>query len=416
MNIFSRLFRRAPKNTKYAPTFNGYTPLFTQYGTNVYAFDVVQQTLKCVVDEFKKTRPEHIRARGTDPVFESSSTVQAVLSEPNRLMTTSEFLEKTAWLLLLNYNAFVVPVYRVWIDEKTGAERRYYEALYPILPLTVEFIEDAADRLFVRFTFRDGTETTFPYDDIIHLRLNYSVNEYMGGNELGEPDQRGLLETLNLNRQLLEGIAKAMKASYSVSAIVKYNSLIDEEKMAADIAKFQERLDNSKSSVLPTDLKADFIPIDRNAKIVDEPTLKFIDEKILRNFGVPLPILRGDFTKEQYESFSQKTLEPLINLFSQAFTKKLFTSREKAYGNKVIFYQGDMIFMTASQKIRMIEVLAPTGAISENEKRIAVGLPPLPELSGVYKMSLNWIDTKNADAYQVGNVNVDVIDEEKEDV
>ena len=416
MNIFSRLFRRAPKNTKYAPTFNGYTPLYTQYGTNVYAFDVVQQALKCIVDEIKKTRPEHIRARGTDPVFESSSTVQAVLSEPNRLMTTSEFLEKTAWLLLLNYNAFIVPVYRVWIDEKTGAERRYYEALYPVLPLTVEFIEDASDRLFVRFTFRDGTETTFPYDDIIHLRLNYSVNEYMGGNELGEPDQRGLLETLNLNRQLLEGIAKAMKASYSVSAIVKYNSLLDEEKMAADIAKFQDRLDKSQSSILPTDLKADFIPIDRNAKIVDEPTLKFIDEKILRNFGVPLPILRGDFTKEQFESFSQKTLEPLINLFSQAFTKKLFTSREKAYGNKVIFYQGDMIFMTASQKIRMIEVLAPTGAISENEKRIAVGLPPLPELSGVYKMSLNWIDTKNADAYQVGNVNVDVIDEEKEDV
>ena len=34
-------------------------------------------------------------------------------------------------------------------------------------------------------------------------------------------------------------------------------------------------------------------------------------------------------------------------------------------------------------------------------------------------MSLNWIDANNADAYQVGenaNVNVDIVDEEREDI
>ena len=43
---------------------------------------------------------------------------------------------------------------------------------------------------------------------------------------------------------------------------------------------------------------------------------KFIDEKILRNYGVSLPILTGDYTKEQYEAFYQKALEPLINTTS----------------------------------------------------------------------------------------------------
>ena len=55
----------------------------------------------------------------------------------------------------------------------------------------------------------------------------------------------------------------------------------------------------------------------------------------------------------------------------------------------------------------------------ENEKRVAFGLRPLPELEGKRFMSLNWIDANNASAYQVGknaNVNVDIVDEEKQEV
>jgi hypothetical protein len=63
----------------------------------------------------------------------------------------------------------------------------------------------------------------------------------------------------------------------------------------------------------------------------------------------------------------------------------------------------------------MINILSPTGGLFENEKRTALGLRPLPELEGKRYMSLNWIDANNADQYQVGTVNVDVIDEEKQD-
>ena len=66
--------------------------------------------------------------------------------------------------------------------------------------------------------------------------------------------------------------------------------------------------------------------------------------------------------------------------------------------------------MTTGQKIEMINLLSPTGALFENEKRTILGLMPLPELEGKRYMSLNWIDANNADAYQVGNVNVDVVD------
>lgn len=421
MGWFSNLFKKQPNNSRFAPTLDGFLPIYTQFGTNIYASDVVQQALKCIVDEMKKLNPCHVRYVNSDPVPVRGSSIQEVLNDPNPLMTTSEFLEKVCWLLMLNYNAFIIPTYYTWRDEKTGAERRYYTALYPIQPIQVDFIEDAGGRLFVKFYFRNGENTTIAYDDVIHVKYNYSVNQYMGGNEFGQPDHQALLKTLELNHELLNGIAKAMKASYAVNGVVKYNTLLDDGKTEKALQDLERKLKNSESGFLPLDLKAEFTPLPKKAEIVDENTLKFVDEKILRNFGVPLAILTGDYTKQQYEAFYQKTLEPMIISISQAFTKKVFTRRERSFGNKIELYPKALIFMTVSQTLEMINMLSPTGALFENEKRVALGLQPLPELEGKRFMSLNWIDAENASEYQVGkdqnaNVNVDIVDEEKQEV
>lgn len=416
MEWFNKLFKRPPKQKKFAPTLDGFIPIYGQTGTGIYYSDVVQQALKCIVDEMKKLNPTHIRMKGNDPVPIADSSVQKVLSNPNQLMTTSEFIEKTIWLLLMNYNAFIIPTYYVWIDEKTGEERRRYEALYPINPSQVDFIEDAAGRLFVTFTFWNGSQSTISYDDVIHIKYNYSVNQYMGGNEMGQPDQRALLKTLELNETLLNGVAKAMKASYAVNGVVKYNTLMDDGKVEAALKELERKLQNSESGFLPLDLKTEFTSLPHTSEIVDSDTLKFIDEKILRNWGVPLHILKGDFTKAQYNAFYQKTLEPLIIALSQAFTKKLFTDRERSFGNRVDFYPKELIFLSVEQTLEMINILSPTGGLYENEKRVALGLKPLPELEGLRYMSLNWVDADMANQYQLGKVNVDVVDEEKEEI
>ena len=414
MGWLDKLFHRQPRESKFARTLNGLAPVYTQFGTNIYASDVVQQALACIVDEVKKLNPQHIRIVDNDPVPISTSTVQAVLNDPNAVMTTAEFLEKITWLLLLNYNAFVIPTYRTWTDRNTGEERRYYEALYPIKPTQVNFIQDSSGRMYVQFFFESGYSTTVPYDDVIHIKYHYSVSEFMGGDWNGQPDHGPLLETLNLNDQMLKGIAKAMNASYAINGVIKYNTLLDQGKTEKALQELTEHLQNSESGFLPIDLKAEFIPLKRDTKIIDAETLKFMDEKILRNWGVPLAILRGDYNKVQYAAFYQKTLEPLIITISQAFTKKMFTKREKAFGNKIQLYPKDLVFMTVDQTIEMVTLLANTGAIFENEKRVAFGLRPLPELEGKRYMSLNWIDSNQEAAYRAsGNVKTEVIDEEE---
>ena len=400
MGFFDRLRRKPPKTQKWAQTLNGYAPVFSQFGTNIYASDVVQQAIKCIVDEMKKLNPVHIRYNGNDPV-PVNSDIQTVLNNPNPLMTTSEFLEKVMWLLLLNYNAFILPTYYMWEDER-GIQKRKYSGLYPLKPTQVDFIEDASGRMYVKMRFENNFETTVPYDDLIHIKYNYSINEYMGGDVSGQPDHTALLKTLELNDTLLRGIAKAMNSSYAVNGVVKYNTMLDDGKMEAALKELERKLNNSESGFLPLDLKAEYTPLQHEIKLVDEETLKFIDEKILRNWGVPLSILTGDYTKSQYEAFYQKTLEPLIISISQAFTKKLFTDRERSFGNRIELYPKDLIFMTVEQTLEMVNLLSNTGCIYENEKRVAFGLRPLPELEGKRYMSLNWVDMDIANQYQVG--------------
>jgi HK97 family phage portal protein len=406
MGWLSNLFKKeTPTQTKYAEVMSGYAPIFSQFGTNIYASDVVQQAINCIVSEMKKLRPEHIRENGND-VIPVNSDLQTVLNNPNPRMTTSEFLEKVTWLLFLNYNAFIVPTYYEWRD-KDGKVKRKYDGLYPITPTQVDFIEDAGNRLFVKFRFNNGQEYTVKYSDVIHIKYRYSVNDFMGGNESGQPDNDALLKTLDLNHQLLQGVSSAMKSSFAINGVVKFNTMLDDGKTESALKELESKLRKSESGFLPLDLKSEFIPIKKEIQLVHADTLKFIDEKILRHFGVSLPILTGDYTKEQYEAFYQKTLEPLIISFSQAFTKTLFSEGELSHHNKVMFYPKELIFMSVDQTLQMVTLLSNTGALYENEKRVAFGLRPLAELEGKRYMSLNWVDAEIAKQYQTGTGGVD---------
>jgi hypothetical protein len=67
-----------------------------------------------------------------------------------------------------------------------------------------------------------------------------------------------------------------------------------------------------------------------------------------------------------------------------------------------MFYPKELIFMSVDQTIEMVTLLSNTGALYENEKRVAFGLRPLAELEGKRYMSLNWVDADIAKQYQTG--------------
>lgn len=394
-------FKNRFKNLKYAKMLNGYSPIFSQFGNDIYASDVVQQAINCIVSEIKKLNPQHIRKTNGDARVVNGD-IQKLLNDPNERMTTSDFLEKIMWQLFLNYNSFIIPTYT-----RNADGSKTYTGLYPIQPYQVDFLQDPTDTLYVKFRFANNYETTLRYSDVIHIKYRFSVNEFMGGNEFGQPDNNALLKTLELNETLLQGVAKALKSSFAINGVIKYNTLIDGGKMDLAIKELEEHLANNESGILPLDLKGEFIPLQNKVQLVDSTTLKFIDEKILRHFGVPLPILTGDYIKAQYEAFYQKTLEPLILSIQQAFTKTLFSDREKSFGNEIVFYPHELIFMTTDQKIALFDILVDSGACYKNEMRVAFGMQPLAELTGQIAMSSNKENAVNNSKDTGGEDNAD---------
>lgn len=370
---------------------SGIAPIYSSgFGENIYASDVVQQALYCIVTEMKKLDPVHVRKNGEDMTSVSGS-IQGVLDAPNPLMTTSDFIEKFMWQLLLNYNAFIYPI---WDGDRLTA-------LYPLQPQRVDFTEDASGKIFVTFAFPNGFEGQVPYDNIIHIRSHYSVSDYMGGNKSGNPDYGALIATLKLNDTLLKGLAKSLNLQTTINGIIKLKTMVNADDQIAKVKEFERKLQANESGILPVDISADYTPIQKQVSLLDATTLKFIDQKILRTFGVSIAIVDGDYTKEQYEAFYQKTLEPIIKSISQAFTKGIFTRHQaQGFDNRIMFYAKELIFMNTSQKLELFTKLGDRGACYENEFRTAFGLRPIPELEGKRMMSLNYIDSDQAAKYQ----------------
>ena len=391
---FWRDWRKQREGERYARMLNGTTPIFSQFGDDIFMSDVVQQCAYCIVTEMKKLNPRHVRRFGLDVAPVDDSSIQKVLENPNPVMTKSDMLEKITYSVLANYNAFVYM-------ERDSAGRLLN--LWPLSPTQVTFLEDARERLYLDLLFANGSGYVIPYDSVIHIKTHYFSNDFMGGGETGQPDNDALLDTLNLNHMMLQGVRKALGASFAINGVVKYNTLLDDGKIAAEIAAFEQRLANSQSGILGLDNKAEIVQFKRDIKIVDTDLLKFIDDKILRHFGVPLAILEGDYSTETYEAFYNRVLEPLIINFSEAFTKGIFTQHAiQGFDNHIYFYPKELIFMSTNQVLQMVHELGQTGTLYENEKRIAFGLEPLEELRGVRLMSLNYVNAEDAREYQLG--------------
>jgi hypothetical protein len=60
--------------------------------------------------------------------------------------------------------------------------------------------------------------------------------------------------------------------------------------------------------------------------------------------------------------------------------------------------------MSVYQTLEMIRLLGDSGTLYENEKRVALGMRPLKELTGVRMQSLNYVNVDIAPQYQVGKL------------
>ncbi|MBT2696353.1 phage portal protein [Bacillus sp. ISL-40] len=398
-DVLKNIFTKDNRNMQYAKLLDGFAPIFSQFGRDIYASDVVQTCIDIIATECSKLQPKHIRTDNTGMMKNVNGGLNRLFKfAPNELMTTKDFIEKIVWLLLMNYNAFIYPTYDVVTSK--GVVSKVYTGFYPINPIQVDFLQDESGTLFAKFLFANGQDYTLPYSDIIHLRKKFSVNEIMGGGINGQPDNTAILKVLEINDTVLQGLGKAIQTSLSIRGIIKINTMLDDAKQQAERKRFEESLKSNESGIVTLDLKNDYKDLKVDPKIIDKDTMQFLQDKILNYYGVSVPILRGDFNDEQYQAFYEKTLEPIIISLGQAFSKTIFSTRELDVGNEIVFYPQMLLFTNTKNKIAVADILGNRGALTNNELLQLFGYPPY-DGGDVRNMSLNFIDVSLANEYQM---------------
>lgn len=373
------IFKKKEKKTglSYAPTMNGNLPFYSSFGDSLYASDIIVQSIRCKANEFKKLQPRHIFTTDGASTVITDSSIARVLKRPNAFMTTADFLEKITILLELNKNVFIYPQYYI-----SNSGQKYYTALYPLKPSSVEYLTNDKGDLYIKMRFYNGYETTLAAGDIIHWRKDYGVNDYFGGGMFGGNDDEGLMTMLKRYDQLTQSIAKALEVSCQVNGVMKINTYMEDEKMEQERKDFEQKLADNKSGILFMDMSSDFTHLPRDIKLVDSETLKFFYDTILRANGTSLAILNGDYTKQQKEAYYEHALEGDIKSLGQAFSKCVFTDRQSSYGNEIVFYPNDISFMSMENKIAALQTGLPAGIFTKDEARELLGYPPLPNGQG----------------------------------
>lgn len=400
MGLFDFLnTKKDKKGLRFAPTMNGNVPFYSPFGENIYASDIIVQSIRCKANEFKKLDPRHIANDNGITKVINDSNVAKVLKRPNEYMTTADFLEKITILLELNKNVFIYPQYYV---SKGG--KKVFTGLYPLKPSSITYLSDDKDKLYIQMRFPNGYETTLQADDIIHWRKDYGINDYFGGGMFGGNDNTGLLKMLKRYDELTQSIAKALQVSCEINGIVRYNTYHGDEQLEESRTKFEEDLKNNKSGILFTDLATEYTNIPRDTKIVDADTLKFFYDTILRANGTSLAILNGDYTKAQKEAFYEHALEADIKSLGQVLSKVLFSERENSYGNEIVLYPNSVVFMSMTEKISALQTGLPAGIFTKDEARELLGYPPLPDGQGeVLPQGYNSLLDKNNNNKLQGN-------------
>lgn len=396
--------REEKKLLAYAKMMNGYTPVFSNFGEDVYASDIVQNAIRCICTEMSKLNPKHIRTDGTSGLqtVVNSDIGRLLKFGPNPLMTTSDFLEKITYLREINKNVYIYPTYNR-IPLPSGGYRREYTGLWPLNPVEVDYLQDSLGTLWIRFYFADGEPYTFLYSDIIHWRKDYTANDYVGGDANGKPNNDAMLKLLKVNDIVIQGIDKGVRAGLTIKGILKVNTMLDDEAQKQERLKFEAKMNDMQNGILAVDLKNEFMPITINPKVIDKDTIEFIDKRVLANYGVSLKIFNGDFTEEEYQAFYEKTLEPMIISLGRCFSR-LFTQRELEVGNEIIFYNQGLMFMNTKNKIAAVDILSRVGTLTDNEILAVFGYPPF-EGGNIRNKSLNYINRDIADTYQLSKTN-----------
>ena len=390
---------------KYYSWMTNSQSIYSSFGNDIYLSDFVNNAIDRVATEIGKIEIKSIVQRGDNIQVQNDDITRLFRFKPNPLQTTSDFLANVEWLRRKNRNAFIYPQYEI-VETPTGKQFKRYIALYPLNPQAIHIGVNEGNVWEVKFEFEDGSSYVLPYADLIHLKWRRGSNTIIGGGDdtgrANDYEVRRILDSLD---KTIQGLPKAIEASLQIKGVYSAKTIAAGDKLNKIRDDFESHIMTTKSGMVATDLIGDFTPVNINAPEISDTALKFLKSVIQERYGVSAAILSGDYDGEQHSAFYQTTIEDFIIQFEQAMTACFFSIREQDVGHCVKGYYSKVRYMSNSDKMSLAGLAKETGIMTLNQINAMFGMEPFPE--GDRRLqSLNYVNIKDIDKYQLGRAGV----------
>lgn len=343
---------------------------FVEWDGALYQSDIVRSCIRPKANAIGKLVAKHIRETvkkdGTRKIeVNPESYIRFLLEEPNPWMSGRVMWRKMAVQLMLNNNAFALII---------RDENGYPTELLPINAMNCEALVTPAGELLLRFIMANGKMFTFRYSDIIHLRDDFEEDDFFGS-----PKGPILKPLMNIMGTIDQGIVKAIRNSSVIRWLLKFTSSTRPEDIEKATKKFaQSFLDVSNGTgVAGVDSKADAIQVQPHDYVPNAVQMDRITERIYRAFNTNAKIIDSSRSEEEWNSYFDAEVEPVIIQMQDEFTRKLFTRKERSFGNCIVFEASSWDSASISTKMQLSNMV-DRGALTPNEWRATFNLAPVP--------------------------------------
>lgn len=336
----------------------------------LYDADVVRACIRPKAKAVGKLVAKHIRetvdAEGNRSIAVNPAPgIRRLLEEPNPYMTGQVMQEKLATQLCLNNNAFALIV-----RDDMGLPT----AIYPILPQTAEALYSADGTLVLRMQLPNSKIFNFAYSDIIHLRQDYNEDDIFG-----TPIGGVLAPLLDVVTTTDQGIVSAIKNSSVVRWLLKFTNPLRPETLKEQAKSFADNYlaTASGTGVAAVDSKADAQQIDPKDYVPNAAQMDRTTQRIYALFNTNAHIVDSSRSEDEWNAYFDAEIEPVLRQLSGEYTRKLFSLRERGFGNRIVFEASSWDGASLGTKLDLMQMV-DRGALTPNEWRLAFNLAPVP--------------------------------------
>ena len=363
MGIFNKFFNKNPSLTRYEMIVDKGNGFYTWNG-NLYQSDIVRSCIRPKAKAIGKLVPKHIRNSTEGFSINPEPYIRFLLEDPNPYMPGQVLFEKITTQLELNNNAFIY-IHR--------DENGYPMELYPIIANSMDALYDKEGYLYIRFYMRNGKMVTYPYEDIIHIRKDFNENDIFG-----DSPTKALTSLMEIVNTTDQGIVKAVKNGGIIRWLLKFNQTLRPEDMEEQTKKFTNTFLNIENSggAAATDAKFDAKQVEPKDYVPNATQTEKTVQRIYSFFNTNEKIVQSKYTEDEWISYFEAEIEPLAMQLSNEFTRKLFTRRERGFGNKIVFEASNLQYASISTKLNLVQMV-DRGALTPNEWREALNLHPI---------------------------------------